>query len=214
MKYNTTSSSMIISKHEQGTKSWMAERVGIPTASNFDKVFTTKGVKSAQADAYMNALLAEWMIGEKEEIKQSEWMLRGIEMEAEARSAYEFITDRDVECVGFCFKGKDKLCGASPDGFIDENGLVEFKCPKPGTHVGYMLANKLPATYIQQVQGQLWVTGRGWCDFVSYCPGMKPVIITVHRDDKLISAIDKVMTDFIGLMLEKRTQLERLDATF
>ena len=138
---------MIISEFEQGTDEWMAERTGIPTASNFSKIFTTQLKPSSTSKTYMNTLLAEWMTGEKEQIKQSEWMERGIELEAEARAAYKFVNDAEVMEVGLCFKDDKMLAGASPDGLVGPDGILEIKCPKSSTHVGYILDGKLPSTY-------------------------------------------------------------------
>ena len=167
---------MIISEHEQGTDEWMQERIGIPTASNFDKIFTTTLKPSSTSKTYLNTLLAEWMLGEKEEIKQSEWMLRGIELEAEAREAFEFVTGYRADQVGLCYRDEQKLVGASPDGIIKTKNvlfaavdgrhlvcqetdaeLLELKCPKASTQVGYMLSGGLPSTYFQQCHGQLYV---------------------------------------------------------
>ena len=196
---------------EQGTPEWFAARVGIPSASNFDKIFTSKGAKSAQSKAFMNTLLAEYITGEKASLKQTEWMERGIELEADARTAYEFITDESVEETGIVYADELRLISCSPDGLMATKGL-EIKCPAPGTHIGYLIDQKLPATYVQQVQGSMYVTGLLQWDFMSFHPDMKPVIITVERDDKLISAIDEIMQEFIEAMLSKREQLEYLIA--
>lgn len=196
---------------EQMSDEWFQLRAGIPTASSFDKIFTTAGKPSAQAGAYMNTLLAEWLTGEKQSIKQSDWMARGIELEDEARSAYEFITDQEVETVGLVFKDDDRLVSCSPDGLCGDKG-VEIKCPAPGTHVGYLLGAKLPTAYVQQVQGSMWLTGLKSWDFVSYHPSMPPVIINVKRNEKLIESIDSVMAEFLTNMLSKRQELERVAA--
>jgi putative phage-type endonuclease len=196
---------------DQGTPEWFAARVGIPSASNFDKIFTSKGAKSAQSKAFMNTLLAEFITGEKASVKQTEWMERGIELEADARTAYEFITDESVEETGIVYADELRLVSCSPDGLMQTKGL-EIKCPSPGVHIGYLIDQKLPTTYVQQVQGSMYVTGLLQWDFMSYHPDMKPVIITVDRDEKLITAIDEIMQDFIEAMLEKREQLEYLCA--
>jgi len=196
---------------EQMSDEWFSLRCGIPTASSFDKIFTTTGKPSTQSEAYMNTLLAEWLTGEKQSIKQSECMTRGIELEDEARSAYEFVTDSDVETTGIVFKDEDKLVSCSPDGLLDTKGL-EIKCPAPGTHVGYLMQGGIPTTYIQQVQGSMWVTGLDEWDFVSYCPGIKPVIITVEKDENLHIAIDEIMNKFLLDMQNKRIKLKEMSA--
>jgi len=196
---------------EQGSPEWFAARVGIPSASNFDKIFTSKGAKSTQSKAFMNTLLAEFITGEKASVKQTDWMERGIELEADARTAYEFITDESVEETGIVYADELRLISCSPDGLMSTKGL-EIKCPSPGVHIGYLIDQKLPTTYVQQVQGSMYVTGLLQWDFMSYHPDMKPVIITVDRDEKLITSIDEIMQDFIETMLEKREQLEYLCA--
>jgi hypothetical protein len=203
--------SMIISEHAQGTPEWMLDRTGVASASCFDKVFTTTGKPSSSSTAYLNALLAEFILGEKEQIKQNEWMERGIELEAEARQAYEFVNEVETEEVGFCFKDDAKLVGMSPDGLVEHDGLLEIKCPKASTHIGYMLGGKLPTTYFQQVHGQLFVADdRGYCDFVSYYPGLPLFQIRVWRDEKIMDMITSHMDKFIADMLSKREKLRTL----
>jgi len=201
---------MIISEFEQGTDEWMAERTGIPSASNFSKIFTTAGKPSATATTYMNELVAEWVLGEKEQIKVNEWMTRGLELEAEARKAYSFVNEVDVLEVGFCFKDEDKLVGCSPDGLVGTNGILEIKCPKASTHIGYILGGKLPSTYFQQVHGQLWVTGRDDCDFISYYPGLPNFEIRVEREQKNMGMIDSHLAKFIDEMLDRRERIKSL----
>ena len=194
---------------EQGSDEWFKARCGIPTASNFDKIFTSKGEKSKQAKASMHTLLAEWITGEKSSIKQNDWMLRGTELEPEARAAYEFITDADVKQTGIVYRDDKKLVSCSPDGLMDSK-VLEIKCPAPGTHVSYLMDQKLPTTYVQQVQGSMWVTGLKSWDFMSYHPDMKPVIITVQCNERLADAIEEIMQDFIDEMIEKREQLTQI----
>ena len=201
---------MIISEHAQGTDEWMAERTGIPSASNFAKIFTTVGKPSATATTYMNELVAEWILGEKEQIKQNDWMLRGIELEDEARKAYSFVNEVDVLEVGFCFKDEDKLVGCSPDGLVNHDKILEIKCPKASTHIGYLLGGKLPSTYFQQVHGQLWVTGRDDCDFISYYPGLPNFEIRVEREQKNMDMIDSHLAKFISEMMDRRERIKSI----
>lgn len=203
---------MIISEFAQGTDEWMQERVGIPSASSFDKVFTMAGKPSAQAEAYMNTLVAEYFLGEKESIYQTDAMARGIELEAQARAAYEFVNEVDVLEVGFCFKDDERLVGCSPDALVSYDGLLEIKCPKASTHVGYLLAGKLPSTYWNQVNGQIWVTGREYCDFISYYPGLPNFEIRVEREQKTMDMIENEVNAFIEKMLAKRAAIKELAA--
>lgn len=170
----------------QSTPEWHKARCGIPTSSEFDKLLTTKGEVSKQRQKYLYQLAGETITGIAEETYQNAVMQRGKEMEAEARQLYQLITGKEVKEIGFCLADG---YGASPDGLVGEDGLVEIKCPTMAVHVGYLLDNAFPLDYFQQCQGQLLVTERKWVDFMSYYPGIKPLIIRVMRDEKFIKAL-------------------------
>lgn len=177
---------------EQQTPEWFLARTGIPTASNFDKIITTKGEESKQRTKYLYQLAGEIVSENKEMMFQSSAMLRGVELENEAIELYEMIHGVDIEKIGFCLDNTENY-GCSPDGLIGGDGLIEIKCPNMATHVEYMINNKIPATYYQQVQGQLLITDREWCDFISYYPGIKPFIIRVEKD----KPFTKRLADFL-----------------
>lgn len=181
----------------QGTEEWTAARLGIPTASNFDKLLTTKGKPSTQRTKYMYQLASERIVGKPVNSYKNASMERGIELEAEARALYEIINDVTVQTVGICYKDDSKLVGASPDGLIGENGGIEIKCPEAHTHVEYLLDGKLPTEYFQQVQGALYVTNRRWWVFMSYYPGIKPFILKVERDEEFIELLDREVNAFL-----------------
>jgi putative phage-type endonuclease len=172
---------MKIIECEQNSPQWFAARCGIPTASNFDLIITVKGERSKQREKYLYQLAGERIIRASEESYQSEAMLRGIEMESEGREFYQLITGYEVTQTGFCITDDDS-CGASPDSLVNTDGLLEIKCPKLATHIGYLLSGTLPSDYFQQTQGQLFVTGRKWVDFLSYYPGLKPLLLRVYPD--------------------------------
>jgi len=177
----------------------------------FSKIITATGKASTSADGYMNQLLAEWLVGSPvDQVEANYWMEQGTERESEARALYSLITDNDVSEVGFCFKDDRRLSGCSPDGLIGEDGMVEIKSPKASTLVGYHLDGKLPNTYKPQVHGQLWVTGREWCDFFVYHPDMQPFMLHVERDEKYIIALEKLVNGFVDTMLEKREKLKSM----
>ena len=180
---------MVIVDCAQGEKEWFAARCGIPSASHFDEIVTSKGEPSKQRLKYLYQLAGERITGKTVESYQNQAMLTGIEREDEARNFYEMLRDCKIKQVGTCYPDEKKLCAASPDGLVGKDGLIEIKCPLIYTHVGYLLDNKLPADYFQQTQGQLFVTGRKWVDFVSYYPGLKPLIVRVTRDEKFIKAL-------------------------
>lgn len=180
----------------QGTEEWHKIRLGMPTSSNFDKIITPKGVSSKSAKKYMYKVAGEFITGIPEETYQSAAMLRGKEIESEARNFYEMVKDTEIEEIGFVFGDPVYEYGCSPDGFIGEDGMIEIKCPIISTHVGYLVDNKLPTDYFQQTQGQLFVTGRKWVDFISYYPGLKPLIIRVERDDDFIAKLEREIVSF------------------
>ncbi len=198
---------MIINNCEQMSEEWFSARCGIPSASNFSKLITATGKASTQATAYRRELLAEWVTGEKQQVKQNDWMQRGIELEPEARQYYEFSCDAKVTEVGIVYHDDRKLVSCSPDGLIDGTKGLEIKCPAPGTQVGYLIDNKLPTTYIAQVQGSLWVCGLESWDFLSYHPDIDPLLINVERDEKWISNFEPIIESFIDTMLEERELL-------
>lgn len=177
----------------QGSPEWFKARCGLPTASNFDKILTTKGEISKQRTKYLYQLAGETITGISEENYQNEIMLRGKEMENEARQLYQLINKAKVEEVGFCLSDG---YGASPDGLVGKNGLLEIKCPIISTHVGYLLGGTMPADYFQQLQGQLLVTGKDWVDFVSYYPAMRPLIVRVKRDAKFLPILKGELENF------------------
>lgn len=190
---------MRIDQNEQGSPEWLAARLGIPSASMFAKIVTTKGAWSTSADSYINQLVAERLTGEREEVFQSHHMIRGTELEPDARDLYSLMTDSEVTEVGFCLH--DTLAaGCSPDGLIGEDGGLEIKCPAPSTHVEYLRGGVLPSKYKQQVMGCLWITGREWWDFVSYHPTMKPLIVRVERDEEYIAALENCVTKAVHLI--------------
>jgi putative phage-type endonuclease len=137
----------------------------------------------------MRQLAAERVTGKLEESYKNECMDRGKQMEAEAVNLYEMLTTEKIQEVGVCYPDEKKICSCSPDRLVGEEGLLEIKCPISTTHVEYLLANKLPIEYVQQVQGQLYVTGRKWCDFMSYYPSIKPMIVRVLRSEIFINAL-------------------------
>lgn len=173
---------MIVINCEQGTPEWFALKVGVPGASSFAKIVTSKGEASKQRLKYLYQLAGERLIGAKEEGFSNGSMQRGVELEPEARELYELITGNTVDQVGFCFMDEAKRFGCSPDGLIGEEGGLEIKCPSLPVHVEYLLNGKIPTDYIQQVQGSLYITGREWWDFMSYYPGCKPLIVRVTPD--------------------------------
>ena len=175
--------------HKQRSPEWFQARLGIPTASNFDRLITSTGKPSASADNYINLLVAERVTGAAVEVKVTDAMQRGIDLEPEARSFFEFVTGLAVKDAPLCLH--DILdAGASPDGFIGDDVLLEIKCPSAHTHVEYLRDGCLPSKYIAQVQGQLWITGKDKAHFLSYHPDFKPLMVVVPRDEMFIAKLE------------------------
>lgn len=171
---------MIIHEMVQGSDEWFAARLGKVTGSNFSKAI---GKPGATRTKYMEKLIAEIGSQEKEQGYSNAAMEWGTETEPLAREFYENINDCIVREVGFV--EHNEHIGVSPDGLVGEDGLLEIKCPYSSTHVSYIINDRLPPVYKAQVQGQLWVTGRQWCDFVSYDPRYIPRpywCVRVERD--------------------------------
>jgi hypothetical protein len=177
---------------EQGSEEWLKARLGVPSASNFSKVLTTKGTPSTQAKSYVDALVAEAITGESTYVKVTDAMQRGTELEPYARDRYILETGNQVQEVGFCLHN-DYQAGASPDGLIGDDGGLEIKSPLGGTMVSYLRGGRLPSKYFQQVQGCMYITGRKWWDFMAYHPDMKPLIVRVDRDEDFISCLDETL---------------------
>lgn len=192
---------MKIINAEQRSPEWFAARCGIATASNFAKVLSTiKSGESAERRNYRIKLALERITGTVEESYQNEAMRIGIEREPQARIAYEASTGNMADEVGFCLH-HELECGASPDGLIDEDGGLEIKCPTPGKHFEYLRASGEPPEYTAQIQGCMWVTGRKWWDFASYCPDFPDnaslIVRRVHRDDEYISNLANKVAAFM-----------------
>jgi len=197
---------MRIVGYEQGTDAWLESRLGCPSGSGFDKIVTSTGKPSTSAEGYINQLIAEKLTGKTTEVKVTEWMNRGTELEPMARQFYELATGYEVQEIGFC-KADYMECGVSPDGLIGDEGAIEIKCPSPAVHVSYLRGDKLPTKYVQQCQGVLWICEREWLDFVSYNELMPALIVRVFRDQGLIKALETEVTKACNLI---KDEVERL----
>lgn len=200
---------------EQGTPEWLAERCGKATASRIGDIMakTRTGYGASRAN-YMAELIAERLTGAPAERFQSEAMRWGSQTEAEARTAYEFWTGRTVELAEFAPHPTVAMSGASPDGYIGSDGLVEIKCPNTATHIEYLLGGAIDRKYLLQMQWQMACTGRSWCDWLSYDPRMpdemRMLVKRVSRDDTLIAEIEAEVTTFLAEVAHKVDQLSAI----
>jgi putative phage-type endonuclease len=201
---------------EQRSDEWFAARLGKVTASRVaDIIAKTKSGYSTSRDTYMNELLCERLTGKRNAFFQTAAMAWGTNTELMAVLAYEAKTGNLVEGVGFVPHPTIEAAGASPDGLVDHDGLVEIKCPNTSTHLDTVLASIPPAKYVTQMQWQMACTGRQWCDFISYDPRlpekMQIFIQRVPRDDAMIANLEKEVTLFLKEMGDK---IALLDAAF
>lgn len=177
---------MKIHKMQQLSPEWWEARRGIPTASAFDRILTPTGRPSAQADDYMNELVADTISLEPNffsDRPMTRAMEIGRETEPEARRWYQMTyPDHQVYQVGLCLTD-DGSIGCSPDFLVGDEGVGELKCCLLKTHIGYLRKGVLPTEYRPQVHGHLLVTGRKWCDFVSYAIGAPPLVVRVVPDE-------------------------------
>lgn len=184
----------------QGTDEWRASRVGIPSGSRFSDVMA-KGSGATRA-AYLAAIALERITGVREELRVTKAMEDGTRKEPFARASYEAQTGELVDEVGFCMHDSLKV-GMSPDGLVGRVGMTEFKCPQPKTHLEYLKLEpgKCPSAYRWQVQGQLWIAEREWCDFASYSDvfpeNAQLVIRRVYRDEKAIKELEAELIRFL-----------------
>jgi hypothetical protein len=192
---------------EQNTEEWYRLRLGIPTASEFDKIITPTGKMSSQANGYANKLLAEIMLNDYLPMVNTPYMERGKILEQEAADEYQLVTGTQIKKGGFCTTDDGKF-GCSPDRFVSDEGLLEIKCPAANTHIEYMLEECIDTAYYPQLMGQLYVTGRQWVDVYSYCPGLISACIRVERDPIYMPKLEKALSDFRDLMSRKIEKLQ------
>ena len=192
----------------QGSDAWIQARLGVPTASEFERIITAKtGKLSAMRRRYRAELVAEWVQKEPYFQYESEEMARGKELEPEAFEVYGAIRDIEPAPAGFVYRDGTFMAGASPDGFAGDFGLIEMKAPMLKTHLVYLDEGALPEQYICQVQGQLWVTGREWVDFFSYHPGYPHFLVRVLPNPDYQRALDMHMPAFISEILSARERM-------
>ena len=197
---------------EQGTPEWHALRIGKATASRIaDIVRTTKTGVSATRQRYLGELVAERLTGAKADSFKNADMDWGNEKEAEARNAYSFLRGADVEQIAFVDHPGIKMSGASPDGLVGADGLIEIKCPATHTHIATLLSQTIDADYITQMQWQMACTGRQWCDFVSFDPRMPQDMQffckRVARDSDRILALEAEVIAFLASVDETVSKL-------
>ena len=203
-------------KAKQGTYEWLKERIPYVTASNVSDVMA-KGAGTTRQN-YMVKMLCEILSGEPTPGFKSKYMQDGNDNEPIARQIYEEITGKTVVIPPFYYI-KDEKLGASCDGDVDEDGLVEIKNVIPAEQIRFITTEKIKGEYIKQIQTQLYVREKKWCDFVSVSLGdeehgelpdkYKVKILRVERDEEMILAIRKEVAFFHRDLAELIKKLER-----
>lgn len=201
---------------QQGTEEWKALRRGKVTASRVaDIIARTKSGASASRANYMAELLIERLTDEDSDQFVSAAMQWGTDKEPEARRAYSFLTDNDVQQVAFVDHPVISMAGASPDGMVGDFGLVEIKCPNTATHLDTLLSGKPAGKYITQMQWQMACTGRDWCDFASYDPRLpehlRLFVTRIERDDEAIEAME---TEVVAFLAELDARISELNQRY
>jgi len=198
----------------QGSTEWFYQRLGKVTASRVaDVIAKTKTGYSASRDNYMAQLVVERLTFTKQEFYTNAAMQWGTEQEPFARAAYEAAQGVLVEEVGFVRHPTIEWAGASPDGLVKDNGLVEIKCPNTATMIETLLSQKVPGKYFAQMQFQMACTGRKWTDYVVFDPRMPEkaqlFVKRVDRDDAYIAEIEAEIVKFLA---EVKSQVQQLNA--
>ena len=191
----------IIKSMEQGSDEWLSLRLGKVTASRMKDVLS-KGrgtAPSKTAETYMMELLAERLTGESKPFFENDAMKWGTETEPQARFMYELKSGNKVEEVAFI--ELDESIGVSPDGLIGDDGMIEIKCPTTITQIKRALTDNYSKDYYEQIQMQLWVAERQWCDFLSFDPRLDVdagyLLQRVERDEDFIADMKEKTALFI-----------------
>lgn len=201
----------------QGSDEWHAARLGKLTASRLsDALAKTKTGWGASRANLRADLVVERMTGQPASAFTNDAMRWGTETEPHARAAYEFQHDVSVELVGFVDHPRIAMSGASPDGLIGVDGLLEIKCPNSATHIDTLLNRSIPEKYRLQMHWQMIVTGRAWCDFVSFDPRLpeelRLYVERVHADEKRHAELEREAELFLSEVEDTMQALKRLAA--
>ena len=190
---------------EQGSPEWKAARAGKVTASKISDVMATLkgGGEAATRRDYRIQIISEILTGTpQDDAFINDAMRWGKDNEPFGRAAYEITNGVMVDQVGLVLHPTIDRAAASPDGFVEFNGLVEIKCPKTATHLEYLMDGVVPAKYKNQMLWQMACCEREWCDFVSFDPRMPAHLqlfkIRFERDDKRITEIEQAVKTFLA----------------
>lgn len=196
---------------------WHQRRLGKVTASRIaDVVAKTRSGWGASRANYMAQLVAERLTGARTDGFTSAAMQWGIDQEPLAIAMYSFEHDAHVTPSDFVDHPTVEMSGASPDGLVGSEGMVEVKCPLTATHIDTLLNESIPEKYLLQMQWQMACCGRQWVDYCSFDPRMPADlqlwVKRVDRDDSLISELEGMVAHFLDELAEKVKRLQELRA--
>lgn len=197
----------------QNSVEWMIARSGVVTASELDAIISPiwEIRKGEGVETYLAQKLAEqWIGGALPSLDGIFDIEQGKILEEEAKPFYTLTTGEEIQSVGFITTDDGKV-GCSPDGLLGDDGGIEIKCPRIETHIKYLLTGKLPKQYAAQVHGSMFVTGRKWWKFMSYRRNFPPMILTIHRDEKIQAEIKKATDAFLARLEENMATLVKLN---
>lgn len=188
---------------EQGSPEWFAARLGKVTASRVaDVIAKTKSGYAATRANYAAQLICERLTGNVEETFKNAAMVWGTDQEPAAREAYEYASGAFVDQCGMIAHPRISMAGASPDGLVGADGLIEIKAPNTATHLDTLSSGKPAGKYITQMQWQMACTGRAWCDFASFDPRLPPelrlFVTRIERDDEMIESLEAEVVAFLA----------------
>ncbi|WP_370931076.1 lambda exonuclease family protein [Bartonella sp. DGB1] len=202
---------------QQNSAEWFQARLGKVTASRiYDIIASQKnGEPLKKYSDYKMQLLSERLTGQIFSQPTNKYMDWGVEYEAQAKEEYKFLNDVVITECGFINHPTIAMSGASPDGLINADGLIEVKCPQSTTHLDFLLNDKIKPEYIAQMQWQMACTDRAWCDFVSFDPrfegksaGLRIKEKRILRDDNFIAEITVKVSKFLQEIKDMETQLK------
>jgi putative phage-type endonuclease len=199
---------------DQRSAEWFAARLGKATASKIaDIMATTKSGYSTSRANYAAQLICERLTGAPTESFSNAAMAWGTEKEPEARDAYRIYRLCEVTEVGFVDHPTIPMSGASPDGLVGDDGLVEIKAPNTATHIETLRTKAVPSKYVKQMMWQMACTDRQWCDFASYDPRMpeemRLIVIRLHRCAESVAEMEAEVAKFLAEVDEAVAELRQ-----
>lgn len=200
---------MIFIECVQGQAEWHWHRLGIPTASNFDRILTPEKRQYSKSKTYLYELLSEWLTGIPNGVDASGFMERGQDLEAQAVAYHQMMTGEESTPGGVVLRD-DRLVACSPDRLVGKKRGLEIKSPGAKAHVANLLEGT--SDYNMQIQGNLWLTERESWDLECFHPVLPTTIVTVHRDEELISQLQSAVDRFLGELQQARDRLLALGA--